>query len=67
MYVHIFHTRFGYLQNVVVTSFHDAVDFQLALIKLTCDRHCAGVVRTIVVQFASCITKCQASSLQLCR
>ena len=64
--IHIFHARFGNLQHVVVAGLYNGVDFQLTLSELTRYRHGTCVVRTVVIEFATCIAECQATSLQRC-
>ena len=44
VYVIIPDARLGQFEGIVVTFFHDLIDFQLFLGKLAVDRVCAGVV-----------------------
>ena len=66
--VHILNTGLCHLQDVVVTCFHNAVDFQLTLGELAVDRHRTGMITTVVVQFTTSITQYQTTILQfVCR
>ena len=47
-----------------MTGFDDGIDFQLALAELAVDGHRAGMVGTIVVQFATGIAERQPAFLQ---
>ena len=66
VHVHVipFHSRLSHFESIVVTSLHDGVYLALTLVKLSTDRHCAGVVRAIVIQLATGIAQCKASSLK---
>ena len=57
MHVKVFHAGFGYLQHIVVTVFHDAVNLLLALGEHPVDRHGACIVRAVVVEFAARIAE----------
>ena len=67
-YIHVhvipFHSRFSHVEGIVVTSLHDGVYLALTLVKLSTDRHCAGVVGAIVIQLATGIAQCKASGLK---
>ena len=64
VYVHILHAGLGHLEDVVVAGLDDAVDLQLALCEASVDGHRAGVVRAVVVQFATGIAEHQAAVLE---
>ena len=52
------------VKDVVVTGLDDGVYLQLTLGELAADRHGAGMIRAVVVQFATCIAESQTASLQ---
>ena len=67
MYVHIFNTRLGYIEHVVVASLNNAVYVELTLCKLAVDRISTCVVRAIVVDsLGSAVAQNQSATLKLC-
>ena len=67
VYVHILHTRLGYVKRVVVTSLNDAVYLKLTLCELAIDGECTCMVRTVVVDsLATAIAQYETAALKFC-
>ena len=67
VYVHILHTRFGYVECMVVTGLNNAVYLKLTLCKLAVDGECTCIVRAVVVDgLATAVAQYESTAFEFC-